>query len=155
MDFVNLVSWPIWVEVCFGCQNSCPEVHFQPLFICQNIIFSLQCCGQILHLPDLYQKLFFHYSMTCKWFIHTDDSKHIVFCHGYMGERLLDNVFSGHEDSTLKLWKSLKFLLMISERRLSINVFWLVGRSMCAHWRKAEIKIVLFRLLRLKGAFHF
>ena len=103
--------------MCLGCQNSCPKVHFQPFFICQNIIFTLQCCGQILHLHDLCQKLFFHYSMTCKWFIHTDDSEHIVFCHGYMGVRLLDNVFSGHEDSTLRLSKSLKFLLMICRKK--------------------------------------
>ena len=48
-------------------------------------------------------KLFFHYSMSCKWFIHTDDTKLIVFCHGYISVRLLDNVLSDYKDSTLKL----------------------------------------------------
>ena len=116
-DFVNLVSWPIWVQVCLGCQNSCSKAHFQPFLICQNIIFILQCCGQILHLPDLCQKLFFHYLMSCKWFIHTDDTKLIVFCHGYISVRLLDNVLSDYKDSTLKLWKSMKFLLMICRKK--------------------------------------
>ena len=109
-----------------------------PRFIFNNFLFVktyYSCFGQILHLPGLCQKLFFHYSMTCKWFIHTDGTKRILLCHGYMGVRLLDNVFSDHEDSTLKLGKSLKFLLMIC-RKKALNKCFLA--SVKKHVRSLE-----------------